>query len=117
MRLGERVLALQDPPLEGPDVAAWQRIIQTHPILGTVRLQESGVFDDLTDTVTRLWQGEHGLTIDGVVGAVSLLTARATMGPPNPEFPIPPRNDVEDILAQRRLDAEARVQADKGEPA
>lgn len=118
MRLGERVLALKTPHIEGPDVVAWQRIIETHPILGTPRLQVTGVFDELTDAVTRIWQGERHLTVDGVVGAVTLLEARATanvFGDAMLEMPVPPRQDVEDILARRRLDAEARVKADEGE--
>jgi hypothetical protein len=115
-RLGERALALQNPYLEGEDVRAWQRIIQTHPTLGTPRLQVSGVFDELTDAVTRIWQAEHGLTTDGVVGATSLVESRATSlittleGDVQPQYGLlPARTEVEDILARRRAEADARV--------
>lgn len=109
MELGERVLYLADPPLGGDDVASWQRIIGTHPILGTQRLRVNGVFDDLTDTMTRLWQSEHGLTVDGIVGAVVLTAARHVTEKEGDPRPVPTRSDVEDVLALRQVVAEERI--------
>lgn len=109
MHLGERILELVSPPLQGPDVEAWQRIISTHPTLGTERLQVSGVFDDLTDTITRVWQSEHGLTVDGIVGPVALTVARQVSEPEADSRPLPSRQAVEDALARRRAEADKRV--------
>lgn len=109
MELGERILELTDPPLQGSDVEAWQRIICTHPILGTVRLRVSGVFDDLTDTITRLWQSEHGLVSDGIVGPVALTAARHVTEEEGDPRPLPVRQDVDDALARRRARADKRV--------
>lgn len=109
MELGERVLYLDDPPLGGDDVASWQRIISTHPILGTPRLQVNGVFDDLTDTITRRWQAEHSLSVDGIVGPVVLSTARHVTEKEGDPRPLPARSDVEDVLAYRQAALEERV--------
>ncbi len=107
--LGTRILELTEPMLTGADVEAWQRIIQTHPILGDRRLEVSGVFDDLTDTVTRLWQGERGLVVDGIVGPASLIEARQVTEPETDPRPLPFREWVDDALARRRAKADERV--------
>ena len=99
--LGNRILELVEPQLEGADVAAWQRIIQTDPIFGRKRLDEGGVFGPMTDTITRVWQVEHGLYPDGIVGPETLLSARQVTEPEGKPRPYPTTEDVKAAVSRR----------------
>jgi peptidoglycan hydrolase-like protein with peptidoglycan-binding domain len=60
--------------LSGPDVKAWQQILQ----LDGASLTADGSFGPATLAATKTWQSAHGLTADGKVGAGT----RAKVGTP-----------------------------------
>ena len=59
-----RLLSLQSPPLEGPDVTALQQAL----VKAGIPLTVDGVFANATDAAVRQFQSQHGLTVDGMVG-------------------------------------------------
>lgn len=68
---GPRLLKLTKPNMSGPDVLAWQKVLQASGYsLGPDGAD--GFFGPTTDRLTRDWQKKHGLTGDGVVGPDTL---------------------------------------------
>ena len=62
---GPRVLKLTSPPIEGEDVKQLQQRLDD---LGYGPVPVDGVFAASTDAAVRMFQGEHHLGADGVVG-------------------------------------------------
>lgn len=54
-----RTLRLVTPHLTGEDVREWQAVLDMHV---------TGIYDETTQALTKIWQAEHGLQDDGVVG-------------------------------------------------
>lgn len=100
--LGSRLLHLTEPMIEGADVKAWQRIIRTEPLTGRVRLDESGMFGPMTDTVTRIWQVEHQLEPDGIVGPHTLAAARQVTEAELVARPTPSLAEVRAVIERRK---------------
>jgi hypothetical protein len=71
------------PGMTGPDVEEWQRGIGV-PVI-------TGVFDEPTETMTRMWQQQKGLKPDGLVGPLTraAFTAADTVPPPPPDEILP----------------------------
>lgn len=86
MDLGDRLLALTDPYMRGPDVRAWQRMIG---------VADDGVFGPDTDETTRLYQALLGVKADGIVGPATLAATQ--------EDDMTPEDRV--LLAQAAADA------------
>jgi len=59
----------------GPEVKAWQMVLNQ---LGA-HLACDGIFGPATETATVLFQGEHGLTLDGLVGNKTRAAASAAL--------------------------------------
>jgi N-acetyl-anhydromuramyl-L-alanine amidase AmpD len=72
----------------GDDVRAWQERLLA---LGYRPGKADGIFGARTDTATRVFQSEHGLRVDGVVGANTLKAAEGApprgTGTPDPSRP------------------------------
>jgi hypothetical protein len=69
--VGGRTLSIGVPP--ALDVVAWQAWLMGHGFYG---FDESGVFDELTKRATTWFQRAAGLEPDGVVGPLTLRSAR-----------------------------------------
>jgi peptidoglycan hydrolase-like protein with peptidoglycan-binding domain len=65
-----RLLRLTDPHLRGEDVRAWQQRMRGRGWRGSAGdpLDVDGVFGPDSDRAARLFQAEHGLVVDGIVG-------------------------------------------------
>jgi hypothetical protein len=69
----QRSLQLQEPRLEGEDVAAVQRALLASPIV-QVNLTVTRIFDQATERAVRQFQQATGrLAVDGVVGCMTLI--------------------------------------------
>jgi chitosanase len=60
----ERMLRLQTPPMQGDDVTALQKAL----VVAGIALTVDGTFGAGTDAAVRQFQGQQGLTVDGIVG-------------------------------------------------
>jgi peptidoglycan hydrolase-like protein with peptidoglycan-binding domain len=69
-----RPLQLQTPNMSGPDVAGWQRFLTNR---GVFQSTIDGFFGQESDSATRAYQANAGLTVDGVVGANTMAKAVA----------------------------------------
>ena len=80
-----RVLKLTKPNMSGPDVTAWQLVLQSAGYdLG--KSGADGFFGPTTEALTKKWQAAHGLTPDGQVGPQT----RAKIGlPPTTPASVP----------------------------
>ena len=65
-----RLLRLEDPPMRGDDVRTWQARMRERGWRGADGdpLDVDGIFGPDSDRAARLFQQEHGLEIDGIVG-------------------------------------------------